>query len=63
MTATVLCGTNIDDAIQEGIEFAKKMEVAIEITFNGAQLFICPGSDPQALRNSYERWLGYLAKI
>jgi len=41
---TCLPGTRIDEAVKEAIETSKRLQVYIDLDFNGITLFITPSS-------------------
>jgi len=53
----VLAGSNVFDAISDGIELAKKLDVPIVINFNGCTIYLQPGDDVHHECHEYRRWV------
>lgn len=51
--ATVHAGANIMDAVEQAMELAKKLDVAVEFKFNGIPLLVFSSSDPMEVADEY----------
>ena len=54
--AEILAGSDLFEGVSDGIELAKKLEVAVTINFNGCELRLKPGDNAQDKCHEYRQW-------
>lgn len=50
-------GTSIEEAAQDAIDLANRIDITVLFRFNGVRCMACPGDDPRLLVDRWSRLL------